>query len=82
MSNGDYFNEWEIVQALPSLYPLTETEEKAVIHITTRQRVEFMEEGCEDRAEIYPICPNCKEYFDNEKWNFCPYCGIPIEFEW
>ena len=75
-------NEWEIVQALPSLYPLTETEEKAVLHITTRQPVEFKEEGCEDRAEIYPICTNCKKYFDNENWNFCPYCGIPIEYEW
>lgn len=73
-------NEWEIVQALPSLYPLTGTEEKAVIHITTKHSVEFTEEGYEDRAEMYPICPNCKEYLDNEKWDFCPYCGIPIEW--
>lgn len=73
-------NEWEIVQALPSLYPLTETEETAVMHITARQPVEFTEEGYEDRAETYPICPNCKEYLDNESWNFCPYCGVPIEW--
>lgn len=73
-------NEREIVQVLPSLYPLTETEEKAVMHITTRQPVEFIEEGYEDRAEIYPICPNCKEYLDNRKWNFCPYCGVPVEW--
>jgi hypothetical protein len=73
-------NEREIVQALPSLYPLTEVEEKAVIHITTKQPVEFKEEGCEDRAEMYPICPNCKEYLDNENWSFCPHCGTPIEW--
>ncbi len=73
-------NEWEIVQALPSLYPLTETEEKAIIHMTTRHSVEFTEEGCEDRAERYPICPNCKKDLDNENWDFCPYCGTPIEW--
>lgn len=73
--------EREIVQALPSLYPLTETEENAVIHITTKQVVEFVEEGCEDRAELYPICPNCKKDFNSEKWDFCPYCGTPLEWE-
>lgn len=74
-------NEWEIVQALPSLYPLTETEEKAVIHITTKRPVEFVEEGCEDRIETYPICPSCKkELLYVEHWKFCPYCGIPIEW--
>lgn len=70
----------DIVQALPSLYSLTETEEKAVIHLTTRQPVEFAEEGCEDRAETYPVCPNCKRDLDDEHWDFCPYCGIPIEW--
>lgn len=73
-------NEWEIVQALPSLYPLTETEEKAVIHITTRRPVEFIKEGYDDRIEMNPICPNCNKYLDNERWEFCPYCGIPIEW--
>lgn len=73
--------EREIVQALPSLYPLTETEENAVIHITTKQVVEFVEEGCEDRAELYPICPNCKKDLNSEKWDFCPYCGTPLEWE-
>lgn len=71
----------EIIQALPSLYPLTEIEEKAIKHMTTKHPVEFIEEGCEDRAELNPICPNCKEYLDSERWNYCPYCGIPIEWE-
>lgn len=73
-------NELEIVQALPSLYPLTETEEKAIIHITTRQPVEFTKEGCGDRTEMYPICPNCKEDVCSENYKFCPYCGTPIEW--
>ncbi len=71
--------ELEIVQALPSLYPLTETEEKAVMHITTRQPVEFVDSDYDDRAEMYPVCPNCKEYLSSEDWEFCPYCGVPIE---
>ena len=56
-------------------------EELSSAQTTTRHSVEFKEEGCEDRAEIYPICPNCKEPLDNEKWGFCPYCGILIEWE-
>ncbi len=70
----------DIVQALPSLYPLTETEEKAVIYLTARRPVEFAEEGCEDRAETHPVCPNCKRDLDDEHWDVCPYCGIPSEW--
>ena len=55
---------------------------KAVIQLTIRQPVEFVEEGLEDRAEMVPICPKCKEELYNEKWAFCPYCGTPIEWVW
>ena len=74
-------NELEILQALPSLYPLTETEEKAVIHITTRHPVKFMKEGYDDRVELCPICPSCGKDLYNDNWDFCPYCGIPLEWD-
>ena len=73
-------NERKTVQALPSLCSFTKTEKKAAMHITTKQPVEFTEEGYEDRAKMYPVCPSCKEYLDNERWNFCPYYGIPVEW--
>lgn len=54
---------------------------RVVNNATTKQPVKYVEEGCEDRIEMYPLCPRCeKELNYNYTWNFCPYCGTPIDW--
>lgn len=45
-----------------------------------KQPVKYVDKGCEDRIEMYPVCPNCKEEILNHKWIFCPYCGTPLKW--
>lgn len=50
----------EIIQRLPSLYPLQTVEEEAILTLLNPKRFDYIEEGYDDRAELVAYCPNCK----------------------
>lgn len=68
----------EIIQSLPSLYPLQSFEEDAILTLLTSQEFDYKEEGEDDKAELIPYCPNCGEQIFNDEDKFCKYCGQPI----
>ena len=74
----------EVVNSIRSLYPLKDTEEEAIITLTTPKKVVMKEEGYDERADYYPYCPNCDADFSpismNEEKHFCPYCGQPLDW--
>lgn len=65
----------EIIQRLPSLYPLEVVEEEAILTLINPEKINYKEEGYDDRAELVPYCPNCGKYIYNEEDKFCKYCG-------
>ena len=75
----------EIVQSLPSLYPLQTVEEEAILTLLTHKQIDFRTEGYDDRAELVGYCPNCGEFlgegldYCNDK--FCKNCGQPLANE-
>lgn len=68
----------EIIQRLPSLYPLQTVEKEAILTLLNPKRFDYREEGYDDRAELVTYCPNCGEMIYNEEDKFCKYCGQPL----
>ena len=68
----------EIVASLPSLYPLTDYQEEAILTLTTPKDLIEKEVGEGDRAEIVECCPNCWYEIIDLSYKYCPICGQPI----
>lgn len=68
----------EIIQRLPSLYPLQTVEEEAILTLLNQKEFNYKEEGEGDRAERIPYCPNCGKEIYNEEDRFCKHCGQPL----
>ena len=68
----------EIVQSIPSLYPLKDFEEEAILTLLTAKVFDEKVEGYDDRAELVPYCPNCGELIYNREDRFCKICGQPL----
>lgn len=71
----------KIVQSLPSLYPIKDFEEEAILTILTAKPFHYETEGEDDREELIPYCPNCDEMIYNEEDRFCKKCGQPLTDE-
>ena len=72
----------EIVQRLPSLYPLQTVEEEAILAVLNPKPHERVLEGEDDRAEYALYCPNCGTDIYNDEDKFCKKCGQPLTDEW
>lgn len=76
----------EIVQSIPSLYPLQPTEEEAILTLLAHKQIDFRKEGYYDRTELVGYCPNCGEFlgvglaYCTDK--FCRICGQPLTDEY
>lgn len=67
----------EIIQRLPSLYPLQTVEEEAILTLLTPKDLEKEEtRGGEDYETQ---CPNCE--YELANGNFCCKCGQPLTDE-
>lgn len=71
----------EIVQSLPSLYPLQTVEEEAILTLLTPKTHERELEGEGDREKWVLFCPNCGEMIYNDEDKFCKKCGQPLTDE-
>lgn len=64
----------QIVQSLPSLYPLKDFEEEAILALITPKDLNYKDiRGGEDRDYF---CPNCN--YELADGNFCCRCGQPL----
>ena len=72
----------EIVQRLPSLYPLQTVEEEAILTLLAPKTHARELEGEGDREEWVLFCPNCGTDIYNDEDKFCKKCGQPLTDEW
>ena len=68
----------EIVQRLPSLYPLQTVEEEAILALLNPKPHERVLDGEGDRAEYALFYPNWGADIYNDKDEFCKKCGQPL----
>lgn len=68
----------EIIQRLPSLYPLQTLEEEAILTLLTPKDLDHSDiRGGED---VDTYCPMCG--YELAHGNFCCKCGQPLTDEW
>lgn len=64
-----------IIQSLPSLYPLKDFEEEAILTLLKPKELKLDYESQSDRDNEY-CCPNCG--YELAVGNFCCKCGQPL----
>lgn len=65
----------EIISSLSSLYPLKDYEEEAINTILNQKKYEWSPD------EETTICPNCNEWVNSLRDNFCNMCGQPLKVD-
>lgn len=69
----------EIIQSIPSLYPLKDFEEEAILTLLSEDECVIKEDGEDDRAEFEHYCPNCFERIWSDTDRFCRICGKALK---
>lgn len=70
----------EVIQSLPSLYPLKPFEEEAILNMANGMEPKEEVEGYGDRSELAYHCPCCNaDLYDEQA--FCKDCGCKIKWE-
>lgn len=64
----------EIVQAIPSLYPLQTAEEEAILILLSPK--DLVSKDIRGGEDIETECPNCG--YELAHGNFCSKCGQPL----
>lgn len=71
----------EIIQRLPSLYPLQTVEEEAILKLLVPKDLKLYYESPRDSDEDNEYCcPNCGNELAHG--NFCSECGQPLTYKW
>lgn len=65
----------EIIASLSSLYPLKDYEEESINTILNQKECEWSSD------EETTICPNCNEWVNSLRDNFCNMCGQPLKID-
>ena len=73
----------EIIQSLPSLYPLKDFEEEAILNmingVEPKKELNYYD-ITDDRSDFEYSCPYCNENLYDEQ-DFCKKCGCKIKWE-